>query len=258
MYNYTNPYTDNYVTQCYLNKYQRENMVYILDIQTGDVNGDRIPDTVYLTGEKGEGPFYENIKVIVQDGRTMQRYIVPLHSQYSSGTDPWLFIGSFSDSGINDIMVNLPTPGSGALTYYYLISFRGNNAEYILGPQQLAAISEPLQYEVIYQDYYKVLVRSGKLNQSYVLDVSNRKESYEGKVYDEKGMLIKPLKGFVIYLAHLYPVKFGGSMPYKLMSLQDIAGTARVDGLGSIVTYWRYTGDRKWVLDPEMFFVMLN
>jgi hypothetical protein len=42
------------------------------------------------------------------------------------------------------------------------------------------------------------------------------------------------------------------------MSQQDIAGTARVDGLGSIVTYWRYTGNRKWVLDPEMFFVMLT
>lgn len=249
--NYNNIYGANYTNQGVMKN------VYILDKQTGDVNGDKIPDTVYLVGEKGENPFYENIKVIVQDNRTMQRYLIPLYPNYSLATDPWIFLGNFTNSNVCDIMINLPTPGSGALTYYYVISFYGNKLEYLLGPQQFAAISEPLQYEVIYQDNYKVLVKSEKLDQSYVLDVSSRKESYEGRVYDKNGKLIKPLEGFVIYIPHLYPIKFGGSVPFKLGAQQDIAGTARVDGLGQIVSYWKYIGGKKWVLDPETFFVLL-
>ncbi|MDP4267916.1 MAG: hypothetical protein Q8880_10845, partial [Bacteroidota bacterium] len=58
--NFIGPYINTYVNPTY-----RQN-VYILDKKTGDVNGDSIPDTVYLTGEKGENPFYENIKVIVE------------------------------------------------------------------------------------------------------------------------------------------------------------------------------------------------
>ncbi len=237
--------------------YNAYRQVLILDKQTGDVNGDNIPDVVYLAGEKGENPFYENIRVIVQDGRTMQRFIIPLYPQYDIGTDPWLFLGNFTNSGIDEIVVNLPTPGSGALTYYYVISFRNNNAGYLLGPQQFLALTEPLHYEVIYQNDYKVLVKSGKLDHSYIIDVSNRKETYEGTVYNKEGKLIKPLKGFIIDFPHLYPVRFDGSQPYKLMALQDIAGTAHVDELGSIVTYWRYSGGMRWNLDPEMFFVML-
>jgi hypothetical protein len=230
---------------------------FVLDKKTGDVNGDKIADTVYLVGEKKENPFYENLKIIVQDGRTMQRYVIPLYPKYSMAFDPWLFLGNFTTSNVNEIMISLPVGGSGALTYYYVISFLNNKAEYILGPEEFMALTQTLKIEVIYMDNYKVLVKSDKLNQSYTLDITSRKEVYEGTVYDENGKLIKPLNGFVIYQPHLYPVRFDGSQPYKLESQQDIAGTSHADGLGYIITYWKYTEDKKWVLDPEMFSVLL-
>jgi hypothetical protein len=231
---------------------------FMLDRKMGDVNGDRIPDTVYLTGEMGETPFYENIKVIVQDGRTMQRYTIPLHSNYSMSTSPWLFLGNFSNYDADDIMVNLPTPGSGALTYYYVISFLNNNANYVLIPEQFSVLGDRLEFEVKYMDNYKVLVRSKKLNQSYILDISDRKEVYEGTLYGKDGKLIAPREGFVITQPHLYPIKFDGNLPYKLEAQMDIAGTSRADQLGSIITYWRYSEQNKsWVLDPEKFFIMI-
>jgi hypothetical protein len=254
---YFNPYRNSYIYSGH-EGYNRQN-TYILDKQTGDVNGDTIPDTVYLVGEKGESPFYENIKVIVQDGRTMQQYVIPLYSKYSMSDSPWLFLGSFTNSNTLEIMVNLPIPGSGVPTYCYIISFLNNNAGYILGPEQFIDLTKSLEIEVIYMDNYRVLVKSKKLDQSYILDVSIRKEVYEGTVYDKNGKLIKPLEGFVIYLPDLHPVKNDGSMPYKLEALQDIAGTAHVDQLGYIVTYWKYTGyNNSWILDPEYFFVMLE
>lgn len=230
---------------------------YILDKKYGDVNGDKIPDTVYLIGDKKENPFYENLKVIVEDGKTMNRYVIPLYSNYSMAFDPWLFLGNFTNSNVDEIMINLPVGGSGALTYYYIISFINNNIKYILGPEQFMVLTQTLKIEVIYMDNYKVLIKSEKLNQSYTLDISNRKETYEGTVYDKNGKLIKPLNGFVIYQPHLYPIRFDGSQPYKLEAQQDIAGTSHADLLGYIITYWKYTKDNKWILDPEMFSVML-
>lgn len=239
----------------YNNPYVSPN-TYILDKQIGDVNGDNVLDTIYLIGDKTENIFYENIRIIVQDGSNMQEYVIFLYPNYNMGINPWLFLGNFTNSSTYEIMVNLPTPGSGALTYYYVISFLNNNAKYLFGPEDFVKLSESLQYEVIYQDNYKVLVRSNKLGQSYVIDVSARKEFYEGNIYDEYGKLIRPLEGFIIDFPHLYPIKFDGSMTYKLLTLQDIAGTSRSDGLGSIATYWKYSNGT-WVLDPEMFSVML-
>ena len=252
-----NNYTNSYINAGNMVNNTNMQNTYILDKQVGDVNGDKIPDTVYLVGEKKQNPFYENIKVIVQDGKTIQRYIIPLYSNYSMAYSPWLFLGNFTNSDVEEIMVSLPVGGSGALTYYYVISFLNNNVEYILGPEQFMALTQTLEIEVIYMDDYKVLVKSEKLNQSYILDISNRKEIYEGTVYDKNGKLIKPLNGFVIYQPHLYPMRFDGSQPYKLEAQQDIAGTSHADKLGYIVTYWRYTEDKKWILDPEMFTVML-
>ena len=249
MNNYTNPY---------FNPIASRQNTYVLDKRFGDVNGDKIPDTVYLVGDKGENPFYENIRVMVQDGSTMQWHVIPLYPRFSMAFSPWLFLGSFTGMNADEIMISLPVGGSGALTYYYVISFLNNNANYILGPEQFMALTASLEFDVVYMDNYKVLVTSKKLNQSYVLDISNRKQVYEGTVYNKDGKLIKPQKGFVIYQPHLYPVRFDGSQPYKLEAQQDIAGTSHVDMLGYAVTYWKYDVQVKsWVLDPEMFSVML-
>lgn len=241
-----------------MNNYANMRDTYIIDEKIGDVNGDKIPDTVYLVGEKRENPFYENIRIIVRDGRTRRCYVIPLYAEYSMAYSPWLFLGSFTKSHINEIMVSLPVGGSGALTYYYVISFLKNKAEYILEPEDFIALIELLKVEVIYRDHYKVLIKSLKLKQSYMLDINSRREIYEGTVYNKNGQLIAPKQGFLIYQPRLDPIRFSGDQPYRLGAQQEIAGTSRADRLGYMVTYWQYSGhNRSWVLDPHMFSVML-
>lgn len=249
-----------------INKNNKDNMfnysnaryMYILDQKHGDVNGDGIPDTIYLTGEKKENPFYENIKITIKDDRTMQRYVIPLCSAYNIAYSPWLFVDKFTGSIADEIMISLPVGGSGAMTFYYIISFFNNSVNYLLSPEQFMALTAKLEFEVLYLNEYKVLIKSKMLNQSKVIDVSDRKDVYEGTIYNIDGSLIKPINGFVINQPHLYPVKFDGSIPYKIEVQQDIAGTSHADLLGYALTYWNYNKhENLWIINPEIFFVVI-
>lgn len=75
--NYYENYTDNR-----FNYANRQN-TYTIDRQIGDVNGDGVPDIVYLVGDKNQNNFYENIRLMIQDGSTLHWYVVPLYPDYS-------------------------------------------------------------------------------------------------------------------------------------------------------------------------------
>lgn len=187
--NYYENYTDNR-----FNYANRQN-TYTIDRQIGDVNGDGVPDIVYLVGDKNQNNFYENIRLMIQDGSTLHWYVVPLYPDYSMAFDAWLFLGSFTGFSSKEIMVSLSVGGSGALTYYYVISFYNNNAEYMLGPEQSADLMQTLKLEVKYMNNYRVLVESSKLNQSYMVDVSDRKDFTKEWSITAKVNLLAPWKG---------------------------------------------------------------
>lgn len=63
------------------NNYFRDNITAhsIVSFEQGDVNGDRIPDNVYLTSIKTtDSPFTQNITLVIQDGRTGRFTNIPL------------------------------------------------------------------------------------------------------------------------------------------------------------------------------------
>ncbi len=231
---------------------------YIIDRQTGDVNGDQILDTVYLIGEKKDNFFYENIRIVVEDGRTMHQHTIHLDDKYNKAYSPWLFLGNFTDSRVYQIMINLPVGGSGALTYYYVLSFNNNEPDVLLCPESFMGFSSNMGLEVNYIDGYKALIESTKLDQYYILDLSDRRPSYEGTIYDRNNKLIKSQKGFFIDLPQLNVARFDGREPYKLHAQNAIAGTSHADRLGYTITYWKYQKDtRSWILCPVVFYVLL-
>jgi len=230
----------------------------ILDMKTGDVNGDGIQDIVYLTGDKASDAYITNLKLVIQDGRTNFRTVVPLYLGYNSGFDPWLFLGDFTNNRVDDIFINLPVGGSGALTYYYLYSFLRNQVRALYTPEQFIIQNKELDFEVIYRNYYKVDITSKKLNQTFTLDVSNRRDTYAGVVYNRNGTLIKPTKGFILEPPHLYPIKLNGNEAFRLMALQDIAGLSHADRLGYLQSFWTfYTPKSIWVLNPRQASVVI-
>ena len=224
------------------NYYARTNMnpPNLVSFARGDVTGDRVPDNVYLTGiMTPASPFIQNITLLVQDGRSGELTSVPLRE--NAGYNPTVFLGDFTGNGVDDIFISIATGGSGGIMYHYIYSFVDNTAQLLF---DFNVYNEQYQYEVTYQDYYKVEVVSMINNKKYILDISTKGIEYLNEIYDENGKLKSPITGFVNPLSGLYPVDFDSNKRYELLAYQKIAGRYNADSLGFVLNTLAWLGNR--------------
>jgi hypothetical protein len=212
----------------------------------GDVTGDRVPDNVYLTGIKTQAsPFIQNIILNVQDGSTGEVKSVPLRE--NAGYNPTIFLGDFTGNGVADILISIATGGSGGIMYHYIYSFVENNAQLLF---DFNVYNEQYQYEVTYQDHYKVEVVSKNNNKKYIIDISTKGAEYLNEIYDENGKLKSPITGFVNPLSGFYPVDYDSNKVYELLAYQKIAGRYNADSLGYVLNTLGWI-DNRFVLQNQ-------
>ncbi|SDP29380.1 spore coat protein [Halobacillus aidingensis] len=211
----------------------------ILSYAKGDVNGDFIEDQVFLVGEKTpDSPYITNITLVIQDGQTNLFYSVPLKT--NMGYQPRLFLGDFTGDGVDDILISMDSGGSGGFGYYYLFSFINNQPQVLFDYE---TFDEAYEYEVNYQNQYKVEVLNKTLGLSFLIDLSNRDSEYLSEIYNENGTLKAPLQGSVSGLNTLYPIDFDGDGVYELFAFQRIIGQYNADGLGLVQTPLTWKGN---------------
>ena len=230
------------------NYYSRTNMnpPNVVSFARGDVTGDRVPDNVYLTGiMTPDSPFIQNITLLVQDGRSGELTSVPLRE--NAGYNPTVFLGDFTGNGVDDIFISIATGGSGGIMYHYIYSFVDNTAQLLF---DFNVYNEQYQYEVTYQDYYKVEVVSMINNKKYIIDISTKGIEYLNEIYDENGKLKSPITGFVNPLSGLYPVDFDSNKRYELLAYQKIAGRYNADSLGFVLNTLAWL-DNRFVLQNQ-------
>lgn len=230
------------------NYYARTNMnpPNVVSFARGDVTGDRVPDNVYLTGiMTPASPFIQNITLLVQDGRSGELTSVPLRE--NAGYNPTVFLGDFTGNGVDDIFISIATGGSGGIMYHYIYSFVDNTAQLLF---DFNVYNEQYQYEVTYQDYYKVEVVSMINNKKYIIDISTKGVEYLNEIYDENGKLKSPITGFVNPLSGLYPVDFDSNKRYELLAYQKIAGRYNADSLGFVLNTLAWL-DNRFVLQNQ-------
>lgn len=212
----------------------------VVSFARGDVNGDKIPDNIYLTGkETPDSPFVQNITLVIQDGRTGNLTTVPLKENV--GYNPKLFLGEFNGDGVVEIMISIATGGSGGIMIYYIYSFLNNIIRLMFDS---SIYNEQYRYEINYRDNYKVEVISQSNNVMYLIDISQRDKEYLDPIYDANGKLKVPIQGFVNPLSGLYPVDFDSNGVYELLAFQKIAGLYNADALGYIQNELNWKGAR--------------
>jgi hypothetical protein len=133
---------------------------------------------------------------------------------------------------VDDILIRIDSGGSGAFTYDYVYSFLNNNPQLIF---DFNAYNDQFQYDVNFQNNYKVKVVSKVNDLTYLIDISLRDQEYLSEIYDANGKLKSPIEGFVNPLSGLYPVDFDSNGVYELMAYQKIAGRYNADTLGYVV-----------------------
>lgn len=212
----------------------------------GDVNGDGIPDNVFLTGiRRPMSQFIQNITLVVQDGRTGQK--ISVHLNENAGYNPRVFLGDFNGDRVNDILVSIDSGGSGAIMYHYIYSFIDNVPQLMF---DFNVYNDEYKYEVTYKDNYKVEFISEKNNNKYIIDISLRGEDYLNEIYYENGKLKQPISGFVNPLSGLYPVDFNSDGIYELLAYQKIAGRFNADSLGYVLNTLKWE-DNRFVLNVQ-------
>ena len=208
----------------------------ILSSAIGDVNGDRVPDNVYLTGVKTtDSPFIQKITLVIQDGQTGLVNYVPLKSD--SGYKPTLFLGDFTGNKVDDIFISIASGGSGGIMYYYIYSYLNNKPSLLF---DYNIFNDLYKYKVTYENYYKVKVTNTTLGTEFIIDISNREKSYLDEIYDSGGKLKAPIEGFVSPLSGLYPVDYDSDGVYELLAYQRISGQYAADALGYVQTIMKW------------------
>jgi len=212
----------------------------------GDVNGDSVPDLLYLTGTKdGTSPYIQNITLLIQDGRTGIITSVPLCA--NSGYNPRIFLGDFTGNRINDIMVSIDSGGSGAIMYHCIYSFANNIPRLIFDYNDY---NNMYNYEINYKDDYKVEALSNINDNLYIIDISLKGDDYLNEIYNKDGTLKELISGFVNPLSGMYPVDFDGDGVYELLAYQKIAGRYNADSLGFFLNPLKWDNFR-FVLDNQ-------
>ena len=230
------------------NCYFRDDKTYpeIVSYARGDVNGDGRSDNVYLTGTKTSGsPFTQNITLVIQHEMTGGFTRIPLSE--NAGYNPTLFLGDFTGDGVDDILISIASGGSGGTMYHYIYSFVNNSVQLLF---DFNLYNEIYQYNVTYEDNYKVEVISKINNEKYIIDISNRDVEYLNEIYNSNGKLKSPISGFVNPLSGLYPVDFDANKVYELLAYQKIAGRYNADSLGYILNTLKWKNNM-FVLDNQ-------
>ncbi|WP_054023475.1 hypothetical protein [Bacillus sp. FJAT-28004] len=215
---------------------------YILDMKQGDVTGDGIPDQVYLFGHKPDGPsgiFADRITLVIQDGYTQQRTVIPL--QNNAGYNANLFLGGFDQNKTLDILVSIDTGGSGGYGIFYIYSFAHHALRMLFDSD---SYNEQYTFRVQYGDFYKVFVSSSQLDLLFTIDISGKGAPYLSSYYNDDGKLKKPVQGEVLALTALNPIVTPENrVSYDLLALQRIIGTTNADTLGYVENQLTWNGN---------------
>lgn len=216
----------------------------IVHVRTeADVTGDRIPDTILLVGNESElgGPFCQSHDVVVIDGATKKEMILALGDR-SAGYPGSLLLGEIDGEGASEIIVSIPTGGSGGITNFFIVSALDGNARLLIDAEKIATGPELVISSL---DHYTIEVVDKARHSRTLLGLSKPEQPGEPDPYEayysESGTLFRPMDIWVddVSAAELAPAAGKGS-PQQFVTYQKIWAIYHANSVGMVRTTWRY------------------
>ena len=202
----------------------------ILARGTADLDGDGRDELITVTGiPVSEGGFSRDMVLMIRNGFSGRTTSV--RPPQSEGYAPQLVFPNLTGGPGDDILLVIPTGGSGGIVNAYAYTYRRGATSLIFSSDEY---DQEYKYTVAYQNGYKVAVTSLNNRLTYLIDISQRGSDYLDAIYNPDGTLKQPIEGWVDPIGGIFPVDFDGNGVYELLILQQISGQYHADGLGSV------------------------
>ncbi|WP_371377797.1 hypothetical protein [Sporomusa aerivorans] len=214
----------------------------ILDRQTGTVTADGKPRDILLIGKRpsANSIFTDDLSILVREEANPNTVTVKLPNV--GGYDSKLFIGDFDGDKVNDVLVTIPTGGSGGLTEHRIVTFAGE-PKIIFGSEE----NKGLLINGHFAERFKFELRELSTGRTTIMDLAQKKDTYvEAGLYNSQGKLLKEQSGSVNPFGGLTPFDVGRDGTYELRGQQRITGMYNADSIGYIYSIWKYENG-KWV-----------
>lgn len=213
----------------------------------GDVTGDGARDLVYLIGEHAQldTPFATSHLVMIRNGEdgTVLRYGFGANSGGFSGT---LALADVTGDRAQDILIGLPTGGSGGIVNYYLLSAAGGRVRQLISSEKLTLGA---QMSVTLRNNYQAEFAYPQVNIETTVDLRKGKtpqelrEIYNG-VYTPGGRLLKSTTGVVDPYGMLTPVDPDGNGVYDLAGYQSAWMLFHANRIANVTSRWQWQNNR--------------
>lgn len=209
-----------------------------IDFEQGDVIGDGYSDRVVLLGTRvfGEAEgVVRNMTLRIDTIDEENPIYVTLPE--GAGYNPRLFIGDFTGSGINNVLISYFTQIEDGFIYSYIYTFEEDSPRLIFDSR---TFNEQYRGDVRYLDQYRVEVTTTRPGKTFIINISDRDPEYLAQLYDANGILLRDVRGSIGGIFAVNPADFDGDKIYNLSALQQITGVNTTDTLGLLETVLKF------------------
>lgn len=188
-----------------------------------DVSGDGLAENIVVKGtllEENES-LYKNITIHISDPNGQKQKI-----NLEDGFKPKLTFKDLNRDNVSDILVAVPTHGSGGVSNYYLYTAKDFQITDLTVP-------DPLVVQSQFLDGYKAKITIENNHKAHKFNLKNRAEDYENTGLYFQGKMNEPTELMIHAYSKLEPVKVKGKT-VGLQGTQQISGAYNADVIGRI------------------------
>lgn len=201
-----------------------------------DVTGDGKKDQVYLYGIPfdQETKYYKEFKLVAKTKQGSKSETIP------GGFKPSINFLDLNGDNTLEVVMEIPTGGSGGVNDYYAFCIYNYNIEQINLP-------DTLNINGSFKNNYEATLMVPEVNKSYTIDLKNHRKKYDKLGIYRKGILSEPSETLVSEYKSLKVKDIDKDGHTELVCIQQVSGASVVDRIAEVQSSWEYK-EGNWVL----------